>query len=425
MKIAVAKSESRPRRRTLLQGLLLSAATFCIGLVLLEFVLRAVVDKVDYMEPETRRDDILYKVIVPFSGGHDAWGMRNRKVPERADIVALGDSQTYGVAACARDSWPAQLQAITGQTVYNMAVPGHGPVQYCRLLETRALALHPKTVIVGFYAGNDFEDAYEMAYCYPFWAGLRGTNQAAYSSNDAARVAAGPPAEGRPLCRPSLPLQTPGERQPSVVGTQKVPGASDQAGGWSFKLRRWLNRNTVMYRMLTSSLLEPLKLQMMLRTENMEGTTVLKDRASGATTAFRTALYRDEVDLARPKIREGLRITLDRLLEMSRICRSNNITFVVLLIPTKEQVFEDCVERARSLSYADQIKQYIADTTAGTAAVREFLQKNGIESVDPLPALERAVGREKIYASNWEQHPNRRGYRIIAETVARGTRKSE
>ena len=37
------------------------------------------------------------------SGGHDAWGFRNIRTPESAEIVCIGDSMTYGQAAPARE----------------------------------------------------------------------------------------------------------------------------------------------------------------------------------------------------------------------------------------------------------------------------------------------------------------------------------
>ena len=47
--------------------------------------------------------------------GFDQWGFRNREVPETADIVAVGDSHTYGNTARMVDSWPFVLGTLTGQ----------------------------------------------------------------------------------------------------------------------------------------------------------------------------------------------------------------------------------------------------------------------------------------------------------------------
>ena len=65
------------------------------------------------------------------------------------------------------------------------------------------------------------------------------------------------------------------------------------------------------------------------------------------TERFRTVLtpeYRSfVVDLSDPRIREGLRISLQVLREMNVRCKATGIRFVVLLIPTKELVFEKVV----------------------------------------------------------------------------------
>ncbi|MEZ4547723.1 MAG: hypothetical protein R3B51_08385 [Thermodesulfobacteriota bacterium] len=68
--------------------------------------------------------------IEPHSAGHDSLGYRNKYVPERADIVTLGDSQTYGESSPAKYSWPSILGSLTGKETYNMGVSGYGPAEY-------------------------------------------------------------------------------------------------------------------------------------------------------------------------------------------------------------------------------------------------------------------------------------------------------
>ena len=60
----------------------------------------------------------------------DEWGFRNPRVPRRPYLVAIGDSQTYGVSASSGGSWPAQLGDRLQQATYNMGIGGYGPVQY-------------------------------------------------------------------------------------------------------------------------------------------------------------------------------------------------------------------------------------------------------------------------------------------------------
>src|SRR5262245_47084774 len=59
--------------------------------------------------------------------GHDANGFRNARVPGKADVVAIGDSQTYGTGVTAEQAWPAQTAAMTQKIVYNMSFGGYSP----------------------------------------------------------------------------------------------------------------------------------------------------------------------------------------------------------------------------------------------------------------------------------------------------------
>jgi hypothetical protein len=121
-----------------------------------------VLDPVDYLNPTIVVDEFLGHRVDGYTGGHHEWGFRNARKPETADIVCIGDSMTYRVAAGARESWPAVLEKMGAGTVYNMSLGGYGPVQYLYLLRTKAVTLHPKTIIVGFYLGNDLMDVYNV-----------------------------------------------------------------------------------------------------------------------------------------------------------------------------------------------------------------------------------------------------------------------
>jgi len=144
----------------LLKNLLVLAVSLVFSLFFAELVARVVFDPVDYLNPTLVADDFLTVRIEGHTGGHDEWGFRNFRRPETANIVCIGDSMTYGISARARESWPAVLAKIRGDTVYNMGLGGYGPIQYLHLMRTLAIKLHPKIVIVGFFLGNDFFDVY-------------------------------------------------------------------------------------------------------------------------------------------------------------------------------------------------------------------------------------------------------------------------
>ena len=63
----------------------------------------------------------------PGMGPHDILGFRNRSIPNFADVVVIGDSQTYGNNALLVDNWPSRMQAVLTDkraVVYSMAVGG-------------------------------------------------------------------------------------------------------------------------------------------------------------------------------------------------------------------------------------------------------------------------------------------------------------
>ena len=95
--------------------------------------------------------------------GHDREGFRNLDVPGKANIVALGDSQTYGTGVESKDTWPRQLESMTGKIVYSMAYGGYGPT-HSLVLWDKAIAFSPTIIIEAFYAGNDLFDSFDHVY---------------------------------------------------------------------------------------------------------------------------------------------------------------------------------------------------------------------------------------------------------------------
>src|SRR5690554_5328076 len=57
----------------------------------------------------------------PHYADHDGRGWRNPSALGDVSIVALGDSQTYGLGVKQSQSWPSQLSEILHQPVYQIA----------------------------------------------------------------------------------------------------------------------------------------------------------------------------------------------------------------------------------------------------------------------------------------------------------------
>ena len=133
-------------------------------------------------------------------GLHDILGFRNRSVPSVADIVVIGDSQTYGLNSHLDSNWPSVLQKgmrdkySQPTTVYSMAVGGWGAIEYLEAFK-KAVFFKPKIVVVAYYSGNDPLESFRSAYGNDHWAPLRPDDQ--LDSSDLPEVQFPEPQENR------------------------------------------------------------------------------------------------------------------------------------------------------------------------------------------------------------------------------------
>lgn len=116
-------------------------------------------------------------MLVDFTrlGPHDLLGFRNMNIPSIADVVAIGDSQTYGNNVVLTENWPSQTESLLKDkrpVVYSMATGGWGAVQYLNMF-THATFFRPRVIVVAFYSGNDPDESTNLAYSVDRWAALR------------------------------------------------------------------------------------------------------------------------------------------------------------------------------------------------------------------------------------------------------------
>ncbi|MEE9606262.1 MAG: GDSL-type esterase/lipase family protein [Myxococcota bacterium] len=136
-------------------------------------------------------------------GPNDILGFRNLSVPNSPDVIAIGDSQTYGNNVPLEANWPSRLMrslAHKNAVVYSMATGGWGAVQYLDMFD-KAVAFRPKLVIVAFYTGNDPRESFRVAYSIEKWAWLRPDPELSLADRPAVKYP--PPPEER--WRPVLP----------------------------------------------------------------------------------------------------------------------------------------------------------------------------------------------------------------------------
>jgi len=376
-----SKAKSPIKRYLVNVALAMTAIVLC--LILGEGLARLLLNPGDYLAPALLTDEALERKIKPHSAGHDAWGFRNDAVPSKADIVVIGDSQSYGVNAFAGDSWPAVLKKLTEKEVYNMSQGGYGTVQYYYLLKNQAIILQPELVVVGLYLGNDLIETYYMVHDHEYWKSLR---KSGISATD-------------------------------VDFVQKEPVVAEPIDKPFFlgSLRFWLSEHSIIYRLLIHAFEEQMRLlEMKYHLGHDTIISVLDDSDNNLYTGFTPARRLLAVDLTDPRVREGFEITLDLLKEMNEFCAERGITFVVMLIPSKESVYSRYIEDNDNLEYSELIDRIIACEREVNGLLKYYFADNNILFLDLLEPLQSALGQMRIYPKNQDDHMNKSGYEIIA-----------
>jgi lysophospholipase L1-like esterase len=371
--------------------LLMCVSTFA-SLILSELVVRTIFDPVDYLKAHLVNDDILEYKVRPGSSGHDDWGFRNKSVPVSAEVVAIGDSLTYGLSAPAKNSWPAKLQDLTSKDVYNLSLGGYGPVQYFHLLQSKAFQLRSRVVLIGFYFGNDLSDAYRIAYTKDHWRYLRRSDFEIDNHNSDLMV---------------VNSEFEGENASKV--RRRLMG----------DLRDWLGHHSVLYGMFTFSFGNIFRFVEMKygHLSSEPNIVVVEDRERDIRTGFTPRRRLRALNLEDPKIREGLRLTVELFRQMNNLCADKGIAFGVVLIPTKETVFAEYIESNDKLKTLVILTELIKKEREVNHLLKRYFQQHNIAHVDVLGDLSKAVPEKRIYPANHDGHPNAEGYAIIAKAV--------
>lgn len=330
----------------------------------------------------------------------DARGFRNDQILDRADIVVLGDSQSYGYGVPMAASWPRQLAARTGRSTYTMAGSGYGP-GHSLLLWDEAVELNPGLVIEALYSGNDLYDAYDLVYG-------RGQLPHLQTADPRLRTHLSELERDDPLSeraqlvtrmgRPTWPLRDLLRDHSRMYGIIRCVDRSSDA--------------------LSRSLGAPLEWEE-VRQRALERPAYCDVYDDGRVrTVFTPRKRHLALDLADPRLREGRRLALAAIEEMQRRARDAGIGFAVVLVPTKEYVF---APRVRALGASDSpvLAKLLEREAELWDDVRAHLSARGIPWVDGLPALRRRLDRGDCpYRITADGHPNAVGYGAIAERVA-------
>lgn len=367
------------RALRLCNRLAVSAVTLMLLVAGLEVAVRAF-DIRAFSYPEVVRDPVYGHVHVPGRGGLDAWGYRNAHVPETAAIVCLGDSQTFGVNIRRRDNYASEVARLSGLEVYNMSLGGYGPLQYVEMAK-QALVLEPKVVTIGFYFGNDLADASRFLGL-EHWAEQRDPELSYTLPNDVES----------------------GDKRSLNLAMAALDG---------------LMLKSLVLRKIGNDLKLAIKTSEHLRgfASSESGGVAFDDRAVGTrlTPRFRIGC----VNLARPHLQDGLKITERCFAQLGAIFSTAEVRSVVLLIHNKEVYYHDLM-RLRGQEIPPMVARLAEMERSLTEQIVGFAEAAGMAVVDPKDELVSALATEiAIFPVGVDAHLNRAGSQIVGRALWR------
>lgn len=341
---------------------------------------------------------------------HDARGYRNEIALERADIVMLGDSHTYGASVDITEAWPYLIQKKSGIKTYNMGLGGYGPAHNLLQLD-KAIELSPKLVIMGIYFGNDFFDNFKLA--------INNDQIATFLTNDEMEIIK------------KLENSSNLEEKVSHIFNMVIAKSNRDKSSQSTKgLRKLISQNSALYGLARAFKNEMHKRVFVRPTilskdyENAEASLTSEQldfcSAFHGEEGWRTILtspYRGLVnDRKDPRIDIGFDLTGRVLIEIKNRIASSGAELLVVLLPTKESVFSRKILNPKShIGYSD----LISNEQVNRDELKQFLGDNRIPFLDLLPYLQNS--KKQPYFSNADGHPNELGHEIITDAIVEQT----
>ncbi|HKA22826.1 MAG TPA: hypothetical protein VKN18_31435 [Blastocatellia bacterium] len=295
----------------------------------------------------------------------DGYGFRNAwPWPEKAEIVAVGDSVTFGYGVEDDQAWPALVaKALPHNRLINLGLIGAGTQQYLRLYETFGTRLHPKLLLVGFLVRNDFWDA-DM---FDGWlkSGAQG-NFMVWRDY------------GRPRST-SLSLDQPiGNLVRSLLWRGHVLASKSHFYNLLMYVQRYLRGyGTSKPRIFRAP----------------DGTQLQLDLGG----------FTSQTGIGQPGNR-AFDISVEALQRLHSISRANGTKILVVLQPSKEEV------------YLPLMGETNVDADPGRP-LRVKLGELGIPYLDLLPDFRTRAAKGEVLFFEVDGHPNPRGYALIAELV--------
>jgi len=363
-------------------------------------------------------DDLLGHRPNPAHHEHDEQGFRNSRAAESVAIVALGDSQTYGINATPDNTWPRHLERFAGKRTYNMAFGGYGPV-HCLLLLPEALKHKPELIVVGFYAGNDLYDCYKLVHLCGQAPELATASSRIVDEIAVAKSRGAIADRIERICAAMyFDLHSP-------IATVQKPLEDDA----SF-LRRTVSRHSRLYALLRAvkdrifldqgGVTPADDAQWRALTARLNGRETFCEpfEQAGIRTVFTSTYRLNALNLDDPRIEEGFEIAIRSLIRIRDEAAAKGVETLVVFIPTKEYAYRAAVTASKH-GPSQAYQRLTAYEEAMWAETRSRLDQSDVAYVDATPRMRAALAAgTSLYLAERDGHPHESGYREIAFTVS-------
>jgi len=371
-------------------NLLTLIVSLIVSLIILEIGLR---NFTAYPSYRVEHDELGY-VMNPNMSDIDENGFRNKKLTS-VDIVALGDSHTYGYNVSSDNSWPKLLGRKLKKNVYNFGVGGYGILQY-RYLLSKAIKLNPKVILLGLYLPNDLNDVCILISSNKYWES-RAKELNVNSS----------------VCSELKP--------DSALGAHAAKQSKISIG-------EWLKLNSAIFAIVSKYYN---RFSTYKRSNVGELNTIDKTEKGGAANALvindgkiktmidhrRIKVNKECMDMNSPHIQMAYGVLKEFFLEAEKNTELNNIHFGVLFIPSKERVFYKYLKQT-GFHIPEEYENLVEneDELKGMASVS--LENAGIPFIDVLPGMEKALLEHGDIYPAWDDgHTILIGYEVFAENA--------
>jgi hypothetical protein len=273
------------------------------------------------------------------------------------DAVVVGDSFTFCFTEYA-DCWVQRLDTDHSLSVVNLGQVATGSLSHERLLDTFGLPYEPRLVLWQWY-GNDFNDDY----------GLASLGQATNKPQ-----------------RQQIPDQ---------------PETTDNHAPLS--LIQWLRANSAAWNVMAPTINK-------LQSGQPLADNPYQVHDGNLNFAYGNSYVRAAWDLSNPKNAQGFAITQQALLDTRDRLAATHTPLVIVLIPTKEEVYRPWVEKQLGTGWLDTVSE-------GRLKMVDFCQAQNLICLDATPALtDHANHYEQVYWSE-NLHLNPAGNRILSDAV--------